>query len=101
MTKKLFKHNSHASRQCSFVVFVKTSETPCSPDWPRGYKTFIILNSVEHEILNTHKFKNIKKFSFFPDSDKPRMLFLLLTNVKIPAIVGILAFMSRKNFTLN
>ena len=33
--------------------------------WPRGYKTFFILNSVEHEISNAHKYKNIKKFSFF------------------------------------
>ena len=31
----------------------------------RGYKTFFMLNSVEHEILNAHKYKNIKKFSFF------------------------------------
>ena len=32
---------------------------------PRGYKTFLVLNSVEHEILNAHKFKNIKKFGLF------------------------------------
>ena len=32
---------------------------------PRGYKTFFILNSVEHEILNAHKYENIKKFSIF------------------------------------
>ena len=32
---------------------------------PRGYKTFFVLNSVEHEILNAHKYKNIKKFSFY------------------------------------
>ena len=32
---------------------------------PRGYKTFSMLNSAEHEILNAHKYKNIKKFSFF------------------------------------
>ena len=31
---------------------------------PRGYKTFFMLNSVEHEILNTLKYKNIKKFVF-------------------------------------
>ena len=31
----------------------------------RGYKTFFMLNSVEHEILNAHKYKNIKTFSFF------------------------------------
>ena len=31
----------------------------------------------------------------------PRMLFFLLINVKMPTIVGILTFMSRKNFMLN
>ena len=31
----------------------------------RGHKTFFMLNSVEHEILNAHKYINIKKFSFF------------------------------------
>ena len=29
--------------------------------WPRGYKTFFMLNSAEHEILNTHKYENIKQ----------------------------------------
>ena len=29
---------------------------------PRGYKTFVVLNSVEHEILNAHKYKNFRKF---------------------------------------
>ena len=66
--------------------------------WPRGYKTFFMLNSTEHEILNAHKYKNIKKFGFFFGSDKPRMLFFPLINVKMPTIVGILTFMSRKNF---
>ena len=33
--------------------------------WPQGYKTFFMLNSVEHEILNAHKYKSIKKFGFF------------------------------------
>ena len=68
---------------------------------PRGYKTFFILNSVEHEILNAQKYENIKKFSIFSDSDKLRMLFFLLITVKMPTIVGILIFMSRKNFMLN
>ena len=31
----------------------------------RGYKKKFMLNSAEHEILNSHKYKNIKKFSFF------------------------------------
>ena len=29
--------------------------------WARGYKTYFMLNSVEHEILND-KYKNIKEF---------------------------------------
>ena len=67
---------------------------------PRGYKTFLMLNSIEHEILKARKYKNIKKFGFF-GSDKPRMLFFPLINVKMPTIVGILTFMSRKNFMLS
>ena len=39
------------------------NQTP--PTRPRGYKTFFMLNSVEHEILNAHKYKNIWKFGFF------------------------------------
>ena len=59
-----------------------------------------MLNSAEHGILNAHKYKNIKKFGFFLGSDKPRMLFFPLINVKMPTIVGILTVMSRKNFML-
>ena len=33
--------------------------------------------------------------------DKPRLLFFLLINVKMPTIVGILTVMSRKNFMLS
>ena len=43
---------------------------------PRGYKTFSMLNSVEHEIF-------------------------LLINVKMPTVVGILTSMSRKNSILS
>ena len=32
---------------------------------PRGNQLFFMLSSVEHEILNAHKYKNIKNFSFF------------------------------------
>ena len=68
---------------------------------PRGYKTFFMLNSVEHKILKAHKYKNIKKSNIFLGSDKPRMVFFPPLNVKMPTIVGILTFMSRKNFMLN
>ena len=47
-----------------------------------------MLNSVEPEILISHKYKNIKTFS---------MLFFVFINVKLPTIVGVLTFMSRKN----
>ena len=60
-----------------------------------------MLNSDEHEILNAHKYKNIKKFGLYNGSDKPRMLFFPLMYVKMPTIVGILTFMSRKNFMLS
>ena len=36
-----------------------------SENRPRGYKTIFMLNSVKHEILNSHKYKNIKKFGLF------------------------------------
>ena len=60
-----------------------------------------MLNSVEHEILNANKYKNIKHFSFFFGSGKPIMFFFLFLNVKMPAITGILTFMNRKNFMLD
>ena len=62
---------------------------------PGSYKTFFMLSSFEHEILNAHKYKNIKKVGFL-GSDKTSMLFFPLINVKMPTIVGILTFMSRK-----
>ena len=37
----------------------------CSVNRPRGYKILFMLNSVEHENLNAHKYKNIKKFGCF------------------------------------
>ena len=40
-----------------------------------GYKTFFMLNSIEHEILNAHKYKKYQEIQLFSDSDKPRMLF--------------------------
>ena len=52
-----------------------------------------IINLIELEILNAHKYKDMKKFGlgcyFFP-----------LINVKMPTIVGILTYMSGENFML-
>ena len=67
---------------------------------PQVIKTFSMLNSAGHEILHAHKHENIKKFSFFQAQNKPRMLFSMLINVKMPTTVGILTFMSRENFML-
>ena len=30
-------------------------------NWAKAHKTFFMLNSVEHEILNAHKYENIRK----------------------------------------
>ena len=65
----------------------------------RGYKTFYMLNSAEHRILNAHKYKTIKKFIFL-GSNQPRTLFFLLINVKTPTNVGTLIFISREKFML-
>ena len=69
--------------------------------WARVYKTFFKLNSSEHEILNAHKYKSIKKFLHFSGSVKPRMLFYLLINVEKSTYVGISSFMSGENFMLS
>ena len=58
-----------------------------------------MLNSAQHEILNAQRYRNIKKFT--SGSDKPRILFSLRINVKMPKIVGSLTFTSRKNFMLS
>ena len=43
----------------------------------------------------------ISRNSDFSGSDKPRLLFFLLINVKMPTTVCILTFMSIKNFMLS
>ena len=70
-------------------------QPPYCPGRPRGYKTFFMLNSVEHEILNAHKYKTRSKFSIL-GSDELIMSFFLFINVLMPTIVGILTLMSRK-----
>ena len=50
---------------------------------PRGYKTFFMLNSVEHKILNAHKYN--QEIRILLGSDKPKKLkcyFFSLINVK-------------------
>ena len=43
--------------------------------WARGYKTFLMLNSAEHEILNAHKYKNIQILSNFQAQISPKCYF--------------------------
>ena len=57
-------------------------------NWARGYETFFMLNSTEHEISSAHKFLALSL------SD---VVFIMLINVKMPTIVGILTFMSNFN----
>ena len=64
---------------------------------PQVINFFTMLNTTEPEILNARKYEN-KQIQLFPGLDKPIMLFFLLINVKMAFIIGILTFMSRKNF---
>ena len=50
---------------------------------PQGYKTFSMLNSTEHEISIAQVFI-YQEIQLFSGSDKPKMLFILLINVKMP-----------------
>ena len=83
------------------VIYIENGEVLTDRSRPQGYKTFFMLNSVEHEILNARKHKNIKKFGSFSAQISLECYFSPLINVKMPTIVGILTFMSRKNFMLN
>ena len=71
-------------------------------NWPRaqGYKTFFMLNSAENEICSAYKKLNTKNVNFFLQSRAEHEKFLLI-NIKMPTIVGILIFISKKNFMLN
>ena len=67
---------------------------------PEVIKLFSCSSQMSMNFLNAHKYKN-KKIRFYLGFDKPRMLFFPLINVKMPTIVGILTFMSRKNYMLS
>ena len=49
----------------SAVMSIFGAKTKIALTGPRGYKTFSMLNSVEYEILNAHKYKDINKIGFF------------------------------------
>ena len=50
-------------------------------------KTFFMLKSAEHEILNPRKYKSIKKLKIL-GSDKHRMLFFLVRKVKCQQLLA-------------
>ena len=56
--------------------------------WPQGYKSFFMLNSAEHEILNARKVQQYQEIQPFPGSDKPILLFFLLINVTMLTLLA-------------
>ena len=61
-----------------------------------------MLNSAENEICPTYKKMKYQQFKlFFPAKESRAWFFFLLIYIKMPTIVGILIFISRKNFMLN
>ena len=68
---------------------------------PQGYKKELCSTqlSMKFQILINTKIS--RHSSFFSCSDKHKMLFFLLINVKMPTIIGILTIMRRKNFMLS
>ena len=83
-----------------FVFAVKTAIvtvriTGCSNwgtslnHWSRGYNFFHAqLCWTEHEILNSHKYKNIMNVSFFLGSHKPRMIFSCSKRLKCKQLLA-------------
>ena len=78
----------------SFICCVKdTVRWVRAATRPRGYKTFFMLNSAEHELLNAHKYEFIKKFGIFQAQICLECYFSCSQ-----MLIGILTFMNRKNF---
>ena len=46
-----------------------------------------MLSSAEHEISSAYKYGKYQEILLFSGSDEPRMLFLLLKNVKMPTVL--------------
>ena len=68
---------------------------------PEVIKRFFMLNSAKHEILNAKKYKNISRNSAFFQVQTSLECYFLIMNVKMPTTVGILTFISMKNFMLS
>ena len=44
-------YKTHGNGQTDFIRSFMVNDVT----WPRGYKTFYMLNSIEHEIFHAHK----------------------------------------------
>ena len=82
-----------------YYAYEDPSQSAYSKPAPKVIELFSS-NSTEYGISIAHKFKMLKKkkiFLAFKLSD----VFIMLINVKMPAIVGMLAFISMINFMLS
>ena len=69
--------------------------------WPQDYKTFSMLDWTKQEISTAHKIKKCRQVKKYPALSLSDVVFIMLINVKMPTVVGILAFMSRIIFVLS
>ena len=56
----IYVAKTNACSSFAWMLSYKQKQT-----WPRGYKTFFVLNSTEHEISTAHKklkYRQMKKF---------------------------------------
>ena len=54
-----YHHYYYMLRQRSVVITIWAVSSEKVPEiWPRGYKTFFMLNSAEHEIFSAYKYEN-------------------------------------------
>ena len=68
---------------------------------PEVIKPFSCSAQLSLRFLNAYKYKNIKKFGLYSVQISLKNYFFPLINVKMPTIVGILTYMSKKNVMLS
>ena len=75
---------------------VRVCTSSIRPPGPNVIKNFSCSTQLSMKFEMVISIKVSRNSGFFSGSDRHRMLFFLLINVKMPTIVGILTFMSRK-----
>ena len=68
---------------------------------PEVNKLLFMLNSAENEICSAYKELKYQQLKLSSCTAELSMRFFLLINIKMPTVVGILIFISRRNFMLN